>query len=106
MYRIGTWIRRNSARTSQARMARRRIANTFGCTEEIATRTAANNGDGESGPTSQNLVAKFGSGKRNKSGASNEQRKRCQPRTGLVANPAQRTTASRFAGFVAAYLIA
>src|SRR5208337_1827141 len=86
--------------------ARRRAANTLDCTEETADRTAANNEGDASGPTSQSLAARLGRGTRNTSGASNELRNRRQPRIGLVANPAQRTSPSRFPGFDAAYLMA
>ena len=106
MYRTGTATRPSSARTSHPSTARRRAASTFDCAEETADRTAANNEGDASGPTSQSLAARFGRGIRNRSGASNLPSNCRQPRTGLVANPAQRTIPTRFTGFDAAYWIA
>ncbi len=103
---MGTAIWLSSVRASHASTARARAAITFGCTDEIATRTAASNEGGASDPTSQSLTASLGSATRNIIGASSTPTKRRQPRIGLVANPAHRTRPSRFAGFVAAYWIA
>jgi len=106
MYKMGTVICFSSVRTSHWSIARSRAANTLGSTEEITPRTAVNKEGGGSGPTSQNFAARFGSGRRNTSGASNKPRNCRQPLTGLVTNPAQRTIPTRLAGLVAAYWIA
>jgi hypothetical protein len=105
-YRMGTAIWLRSARTSHFSTAWSLATNTPGFTDEIVSRTAVSSEVGASDPTSQSFAARFGSGTRNTSGASNEPRNRRQPLTGLVANPAQRTTPVRFTGLVAAYWIA
>jgi hypothetical protein len=79
---------------------------TIGFTDETAINTAASNDGDAVAPVRRSLTTDLGSGRRNDIGKRNEQSKRSQPRTGLVANPAQRTRPFKLGGSVAAYWIA
>jgi len=105
-YRMGTATWPSSALASHASTARAREASTLGCTDEIAARRAVSSAGGASRPASQRLATNRGSGIRKNVGAKSEPRHCRQPRSGLDANPAQRTGAARFTGFAAAHWIA
>src|ERR1700733_8702428 len=99
---MGTVVWLSESRASHFRTARMRAERTFGLTRETAPRNADINAGGAVGPRSQRFAAKAGRGMWKASGASRDARWPRQPWSGLVAKPAHRISARRFAGLVAA----
>src|ERR1700730_12631570 len=96
-------IFRSSARTSHPRIVSRRSESTFGFTDEIADRTAANNAGGEFRPVKKKLIAGSGRCLLNRIRVRRKNTYRRQPRTGLQTNPAHITKPFRFDGLRAAH---